>query len=331
LSGNGSRLSSGLRPSGACLAALLLIGTATAAPAADPPVRVPALDPAAVKTASAAPEYRLPPPLSPLGPNPHLGLQERRALALAHRWRRRPIFPHPGPDGVVRWPYGSTEAKVVCSPNEECGILLKPGEIATGVTLGDKADWVATPQMEGLPNDPSRVTVIEVRPFDAGPNLTTDLSILTSEHRHYQIRLIAVRHGGIPYTGWTYADDMVSAWQRYQDQMTGDPPGTPASAGNIYFPYTIDGADPSWRPLRVWSNGEKTFILFAPGFQHSQGGAPVLEAITGGCGLCIFRSLPTAVLNTRWDGNYMIYDGVLDHGALMAGNQAVRIDRVGAP
>jgi type IV secretion system protein VirB9 len=113
--------------------------------------------------------------------------------------------------------------------------------------------------------------------------------------------------------------------------MTTDAQASPPDAGTVYFQYQVSGPAVSWYPLRVWSNGVKTWLLFPPGFQHYQAGAPVLEAITGGCGLCIFRSTPTAVLNTRWYANYLIYNGVIDHAALVSGNQALRIDRVGAP
>ncbi|MGH7081784.1 MAG: hypothetical protein ACREFV_04880 [Acetobacteraceae bacterium] len=118
------------------LAAALLAGVSTTALAADPPVHVPALDPAAIKTASVDPPsaYRLPPPINQLAPNPRLDVRERHAVALARRWRTRPILPRKGPDGVVRWPYGVTQPSVVCSPEHECDIALEPGEIVQGIT-----------------------------------------------------------------------------------------------------------------------------------------------------------------------------------------------------
>jgi type IV secretion system protein VirB9 len=134
----------------------------------------------------------------------------------------------------------------------------------------------------------------------------------------------------MPLASFTYPDDQARAWADYRQQFAGDPAGTPVAAGNIYFPYAISGDDPPWRPLRVWSNGVKTFILFAPGFQDYQAGAPVLEAVTGGCGLCIFRSAPTATLNYRWDGQYIVYDGVLDQAELVSGQTRVVLTRAGA-
>jgi P-type conjugative transfer protein TrbG len=315
------------------LAAFLLASVSTVAPCCDTGAalaagqpKVPALDPAAIRTAAADPAYRLPPPIDPYSPSPRLSPAERRAASIARLWRTRSIMPHKGPDGVVRWPYGVRQPVVVCSPEHECDIALQPGEIVEGITVGDKADWSVTPQVSGAGAD--RVTHIQVRPYDSG--LKTNI-LVTTDRRTYSIKLISDRWSYDPLTGFTYPDDQVAAWARYQDEMGTDPPGTPVSAGDVYFPYTISGDDPPWQPLRVWSNGLKTYILFAPGFQHDQSGAPVLEAIEGGCGLCIFRSAPTAVLNARWDGNYLVYDGVLDHAELVAGNQSVQIDRVGAP
>ncbi|MGH7097850.1 MAG: TrbG/VirB9 family P-type conjugative transfer protein, partial [Stellaceae bacterium] len=275
------------------LATALLAGVSTAALAADPPVHVPALDPAAIKTASvpAGPAYSLPPPINPLSPNPRLDVRERHAASLARRWRLRHIMPRKGPDGVVRWPYGVTQPSVVCSPEHECDIALEPGEVVQGITVGDKADWAITPQVSGA--GAGRITHVQVRPYDSG--LVTNI-LVTTDRRTYSIKLVSDRWSYVPLTGFTYPDNQVAAWSAYRQQIGADPPGTPASAGNVYFPYVLSGDDPTWRPLRVWSNGVKTWLLFAPGFQRYQSGAPVLEAITAGCGLCVFRGPATAVL-----------------------------------
>jgi type IV secretion system protein VirB9 len=214
---------------------------------------------------------------------------------------------------------------VVCAPLHVCDIALQPGEMVKGVNVGDPVMWDVEPSVSGSGGEAR--TILVVKPQDAG--LRTDLSVAT-DRRIYAIALVSTRYNYMPLASFTYPDDQARAWAAYQQQFAAGPPGAPNSPGNVYFPYAISGDAPSWRPLRAWSNGQKTFILFAPGFRNYQAGAPVLEAITGGCGLCVFRSPQTATLNYRWDGQYIVYDGVLDQAELVSGQTRVVLTRAGA-
>lgn len=318
-----------MRKSSAALAAILLAGASTAAWANDP-ARVPAIQTAAVPANQDPPppvrsDYQMPPGIHILSPSARLGPKERHAVRLVHRWQARRLMPRIGRYGFVSFRYGATMPTVVCAPLHVCDIALQPGEIVKTVNVGDPVMWDVEPSGSG--SGAEARTILVVKPQDAG--LRTDLTVST-DRRIYAISLVSTRYNFMPLASFTYPDDQARAWSDYQDQFAGDPAGTPVATGNIYFPYAISGDDPPWRPLRVWSNGVKTFILFAPGFQHYQAGAPVLEAVTGGCGLCIFRRASTATLNYRWDGQYIVYDGVLDQAELVSGQTRVMLTRAGA-
>lgn len=326
-----------MRKSSAVLAAVLLASVSSTVLAQEP-VHVPAIERAAAPadpgfhredSSRAVPAaYEMPPKVQILSPSASLGPKERHAVRLVHRWRARRLMPAMGRYGYIRFRYGATMPTVVCAPLHLCDIALQPGEVVKSVNVGDPVMWDVEPSISGAGREVR--TVLIVKPQDAG--LRTDLSI-TTDRRIYAINLVSTRTHFMPLASFTYPDDQAREWADYRQQFSSAPPGTPAAAGNVYFPYTISGDDPPWRPLRVWSNGVKTFILFAPGFQRYQAGVPVLEAIIGGCGLCIFRSAPTATLNYRWSGQYIVYDGVLDVAELVTGAGAsqtrVVLKRVG--
>ncbi len=308
-------------------AAVLLASVSTAAWAADP-VHVPAIEPTAAPTRVASTDpapKRWPPPLPLLSPSVRLGPKERHAVRLVRRWDSRRIYPRPGPDGIVRWLYGATAPTVICAPLIACTILLQRGEVPTKIDLGDSTEW--NPSLGASGAGASVRWEITVKPWDAGQR--TNLNVLTNR-RAYTIWLVSVRSPlqATRLTAFSYPADPNTELAGVQQAM-GDAPPDSGPGGNIYLPYVIGGDDPSWRPLRVWSNGRKTFILFPPSMQYDQQGAPVLEGIEGGCGLCIFRGPATAVLNFRKWGQYYIYDGVIDRAMLVSGDTHVLLTRVG--
>ncbi|HTT79751.1 MAG TPA: TrbG/VirB9 family P-type conjugative transfer protein, partial [Stellaceae bacterium] len=231
----------------AMLAAALLASVSTAARAANP-VQVPAIQTAAAtpqaasvdsgtppaprpatRTASVEPTKAWPPPLQVLAPSAPLGPKAREAVRLVHRWRARRVFPHPGPDGVVRWLYGATEPTVVCAPLMACTIELQPGETPRKIDIGDQTEWNTSVGSSGGNDGRWEVTV---KPWDAGER--TDLNILTNR-RTYTIELLSVRSqiGATPLTAFSYPLDPNQQLSAAQDMYYGDPPGAPAAAGPI--------------------------------------------------------------------------------------------------
>ncbi len=310
----------------AILAAILLASVSTTALAADPPVHVPAINPAApLQTASADPApKRWPPPLPLLSPSARLGPKERHGLALVHRWRSRHVMPAMGPRGEVRFLFGATMPTVVCSPMEICNISLQAGEVVTHIDLGDSVMWKVSPAVSG--SGANQVTHLIIKPRDAGLHTTMDVE---TNRRTYAIRLVSTRFNFMPLVAFNYPDDAAAAWSAYQQTMGVDAGGLDTYAnscrGGIWVPYAISGDDPSWRPIGAWTNGRKTCVALPASVAF--GTMPVLEKLNNDGGF--FHGPSTSVINYRKDRNYLIFDGVLNRAVLIAGQMRVVLTRAG--
>ena len=72
---------------------------------------------------------------------------------------------------------------------------------------------------------------------------------------------------------------------------------------------------PSWRPIRVYSNGAKTYIQFPRGVAH--GDLPALVALADDGGL--FTEPTKQLVNYRYVNGRFEVDKVLERAALISG------------
>ncbi|MEI2767270.1 MAG: hypothetical protein V9E86_01910 [Nitrosomonas sp.] len=71
--------------------------------------------------------------------NPQLTPQERAAIDLAKKWQAvNPTGTKPvaGPDGSIRFLFGSQQPSIVCAVLQVCDIELQPGEQVNSIHLG---------------------------------------------------------------------------------------------------------------------------------------------------------------------------------------------------
>lgn len=288
--------------------ALQATAAATASASATAPASSAPSD-AAARVASAP--ATMPPPINPLSPSAHLDAKEKQAVALARHWAARPIMPHPGPDGVVRFLYGATMPTVVCAPLESCDLALQPGEIVNNVALGDKVRWSVMPEISGAGE--TLTTHISIKPHDAG--LVTSLTVYTTR-RTYAVKLLSTQTQWMPLVGFNYPDDQERAWSSYAQTVAFSAAAHASShvgAGDLQF-YKISGDNPAWRPVRAYTDGQKTYVEFPRAMRFSA--APALVALTGGG---IFSAPETQMVNYRMRGDRYIADRVLDRAALISG------------
>ncbi len=255
-----------------------------------------------------------PPPLALLSPNGPLTARERQATTIAHRWRGRTASPSEGANGSVRFMFGATVPSVVCSPLYVCTITLQPGEVVNDIKAGDAVRWLITPSMVG--SGSNQQTVVSVKPTDAG--LRTNLIIATTR-RLYEINLVS---NSSSYTGnvtFTYPEDAQAAWQQYQADAGRRYADTTLASGqnlaSLDFNYALSGDRPAWRPLRVYSDGIKTYIQF-PRTMLS-GDAPALVAL--GTDGSWFSSPTKQIVNYRVQGDTYVVDRVLNRAELVSG------------
>lgn len=263
-----------------------------------------------------SPQGEVLPPLQLLSPDSvKLDAKEAEGLRLATKWKANPDKPRTGADGSVVYLFGATLPTLVCSPLQVCTIMLQPGEVVTDkVFPGDKARWKVTPGTMGSPD--GEVTLVVVKPTDAG--LETNLTIPTNR-RVYSIKLVSTQNRWMPFLSFDYPDEMDRLWAEYRDKRAkttyNNTMPTGQNLANLDFGFKIGGDSPSWKPVRVYTDGAKTYIQFASA--AFGGEAPALVAIGNDGGL--FSSPSKKLVNYRAIGDRYVVDKVLDKAALIQG------------
>ncbi|MCW8176315.1 P-type conjugative transfer protein TrbG [Verminephrobacter aporrectodeae subsp. tuberculatae] len=233
--------------------------------------------------------------------------KEIHGVRLAEEWKMNPDQPRRGEDGSVKYLFGATLPTLVCTPLQVCSIRLQPGEVVNDVHAGDTTRWKITPATEG--RDAETTTLIIVKPTNAG--LTTNL-IVTTDRRVYTIKLASMPSEWIPVLSFDYPDDMQRQWAAHRAQQArttfNNTLTTGQNVANLDFNFHMSGDSPSWRPLRVYSDGSKTYIQFPSSTFNDE--APALVAL-GNDG--------EQLVNYRVIGDRYVVDKVLDRAALIVG------------
>jgi len=260
----------------------------------------------------------MPPKIQLVSPSAPLNAKEKRAVALARRWAGAHYMPHADADGVIRFPYGATLPTVVCAPLQVCDLALQPGEVVNNINLGDKVRWNLSPGISGSPG--GQVTHVIIKATDAG--LVSSMTVLT-DRRTYSVKLVSTRAQWMPMMAFSYPDDTQSQWAAYRATVGGVGGfgnasfGTAAgvSAGNLNFGFRLSGDAPSWRPLRVYADGSKTYIQFPQPVAF--GTAPALVGLANDGNW--FSSASKQMVNYRIVGDRYVVDRVLDRAELVSG------------
>jgi type IV secretion system protein TrbG len=266
------------------------------------------------KVATAGVPNAAPPPVNLLSPSASLNAKEKRAVALARNWKNRAEMPQRGADGVVRFLYGATLPAVVCAPLQVCDLALQPGEIVNNVNVGDKVRWIISPAVSGSPE--GQVTHLIIKPTDAG--LVSSLVIETNR-RTYAIKLVSTRHEWMPLVAFNYPDDVQRQWSAYRQTVAFGAAASTLPSGeniaNLNFGFRLSGDHPNWCPLRVYTDGSKTYIEFPRSIGSDT--APALVALDNDGGW--FSSPTEQMVNYRMQGDRYIVDRVLDRAELVSG------------
>jgi type IV secretion system protein VirB9 len=239
-------------------------------------------------------------------------------------------MPQRGEGGVIRFLYGATLPTVVCAPLQVCDLALQPGEIINNVNLGDKVRWNVSPAISGSPL--GQMTHLIIKPADAG--LVSSMTIETNR-RTYSVKLVSTQHEWMPLVAFNYPDDTQRQWSAYRANVALSPAASnsPASgsATDLDFGFRISGDDPSWRPLRVYTDGAKTYIQFPRSMAF--GSAPALVGLARDGGW--FSDPTEEMVNYRITGDRYVVDQVLGRAELVSGvgsgQTRVMITRDGTP
>jgi len=256
------------------------------------------------------------PPLRLLSPDSvKLDAKEAEAVRLATKWKNNQDKPRTGADGSVVYLFGATLPTLICSPLELCVIVLQPGEVVTGDPhAGDKSRWVISPSSRG--KGENETTLLVVKPTDAG--LQTTL-VIPTDRRVYSIRLVSTQKQWMPFLSFDYPDEVNRMWSEYREKharvSANNTMPTGQNLANLDFSYKIGGDNPSWKPVRVYTDGAKTYIQFAS--SAFGGEAPALLALGDDGG--VFSSASKKLVNFRPIGDRYVVDKVLDKAVLIQG------------
>lgn len=250
-----------------------------------------------------------------------LSPNEAHAVALATKWMENPDKPRWEDDGSVRYLFGATLPTLVCAPLQICAIRLQPGEVVEGIDSGDSVRWKFSPSVVG--NPAGEITEVLVKVTDAA--LETSIRI-TTDRRAYTIRLRSTQKEWMPALSFDYPDQVQSEWAAYAAARTKKVTSTTLPTGQTFdeldFGFKLSGDKPRWLPLRVYSDGTKTFIQFPPSM--ASGESPALLSMDNG---------EEQLVNYRPMGDRYVVDKVLDRAELISGvgkhAQRVTITRVG--
>lgn len=290
----------------------------TAVPALDTSAAPPPPPPSAA--GPVYPSYAPPLPAPSMGANPRLNERERAGLSIAQAWSGNSARPATGTEGAAMFGFGETLPSIVCAPLYVCDVMLQKGEVINDINLGDAVRWRVSPAKSGTGAD--AVTHILIKPTDAG--LNTNL-VVTTDRRTYVLKLVSHRTDWMPRVAFEYPDEQRQAWENFlanqrAERAVADArlhdyqratilPETNHSVAALDFDFKITGDRPAWRPLRVYSDGQKTYIQFPPSMTNGQ--APALVGIGAGNA--------TEIINYRVEGDRYVVDQVLDRGALISG------------
>ncbi len=200
--------------------------------------------------------------------------------------------------------------EVVSATEHVTDIQLKPGEtLTTPPMAGDTVRWNLGVMKSGAGG--SQRTHIIVKPLDE--DVETNLIITTDAHT-YQLRLKSSDFH-MPSVAWNYPEDEKAKFEEAMKKRHSEESITPPEA--LRFDYDIDGRDYSWKPLRVFDDGKKTFIQMPQEMRTSD--APALFILED-------DSEPMLV-NYRVKGNFYIVDRLFEEAELRVGpERRVRIE-----
>jgi type IV secretion system protein VirB9 len=248
---------------------------------------------------------------------------DRKALGLVEDFSQAkhavPPVSMQAQNGALSYVYGDHIPRIVCRPNHLTDIALQAGEKVTAVHAGDTARWQIAPAKSGM--DGQETVHVVVKPLM--PDIRTNLIVMT-ERRTYNLDLLSSANEFIPSVRFSYPDDAINGWSafiaesRKKDSEDSLANSYSLSPDDLNFGYEITkGKELSWRPVRVFDDGTKTYIEMPAKYKSLE--APVLM---------FYEGSQLKLVNYRVKDRFYVADRIMTKKAvLMAGQSRVTIER----
>lgn len=232
-----------------------------------------------------------------------MSANEAKGTGISGQWRGSRGLVTKGPDGKVIFLFGEVQPSVVCSPLQVCDIELQAGEVVRDVLVGDTVRWKVEPATSGAVG--GQAIHLIVKPSE--PGLVTSM-VVTTSRRTYHIQLKSHQSQYMARVGFEYPEDVSTKLADINARLEASTiPGAGVPAEQLNFQYSVSGRA-GWRPTRVYSDGQKTYIQFPRSLAGQD--APVLFVVSGG---------ENRIVNYRMKGNMMVVDYHVDRAVLVSG------------
>lgn len=247
--------------------------------------------------------------------NYRLDDREWESVKQAKRWLDNDIRSMRGRDGRITFLHGATMPSVICSPLKITDIQLETGEELKSIQAGDTARWNFSTDISG--SGESETVHIIVKPLDLG--LDTNLLIFT-DRRTYNLKLVSKKYAWTPIVNFTYNASLKSSLSNYkqykrkkakkrrENNSFEKSPQSRVDINNLNFNYEIEG-DATWKPIRVYNDGIKTFIQMPKSMSVQE--APAL--------LVLDSSSKQNLVNYRLKEDKYIVDKLFESAVLLLG------------
>ena len=218
-------------------------------------------------------------------------------------------------DATQVWPYSPNALyQVYTSPEKISDITLEAGEELVSVSAGDTVRWIIGDTTSGA-GSTLRVHVL-VKPVR--PELRTNLLINTNR-RTYHLELSSTPQTWMASVSWQYPlDQLMLRKAENVHAQTLAPIAEGVALERLNFGYEITGDHTSWRPVRVFDDGEKVYLQFPADI--AQGDMPPL--------FIVGDKDQAELVNYRVHAQYYIVDRLFDAAELRLGGKNERRVRI---
>jgi len=195
---------------------------------------------------------------------------------------------------------------LACEPLHLCVIQLESGENINDIALGDSINWLVNTALVGTPQNGAYQIAVKPKTL----NLATDM-IVTTTRRTYNIGLVSQQGKTTHVVNFYYPQETLQhAIQKAQqlEHTETVTENTQVNLTNLNFNYDISGSA-SWRPSRVFDDGDKTFIEM-----------PAISSRVDLPVLYLQRHDTQQLVNYRYKAPYYIIDSLFQTAVLVTGN-----------
>lgn len=195
------------------------------------------------------------------------------------------------------------------APMRLTAIEFEENEKVISVAVGDTIRWIVGQTTSG------NKQLVLVKPVRAG--LHTNM-VLTTDRRVYQMELHSFNETYMASVSWNYPYALVNRYDSAEVPQPADVDKVSMAVGveslNFDYGFVVDDPEdpPSWMPVRVYDDGEKTYVQFRPDAHRRD--LPALFVLS--------KKGTPQVVNFRVRGDLMVVDRTFDLGQLRLGEDS---------